>query len=91
MEGTRGLRDERSAVGPAFGTQHGGHNYECTAARASIPWGDGRKGKGRGGKERGGKGRGRERKEEKGISGATSSGKEDRQRRVRQCHESECN
>lgn len=52
--------------------------------------GKGRKGEGREGKERGGKGRGKERKEEKGISGATSSGKEDHQRRVRQCHESEC-
>lgn len=89
MEGTRGLRDERSAVGPAFGTQHGGHNYECTAARASIPWR--MEGKGREGEKKGRKGRGRERKEEKGISGATSSGKEDHQRRVRQCHESECN
>lgn len=53
--------------------------------------GEGREGEGREGKERGGKWRGRERKEEKGISGATSSGKEDHQKRVRQCHESECN
>lgn len=69
MEGTRGLRDERSAVGPAFGTQHGGHNYECTTARASIPWG--MEGKGREGEERRGEGReGEGRKGEgKGMKG----------------------
>lgn len=60
MEGTQGLRDERSAVGPAFGTQHGGHNYECTAARASIPWG--MEGKGREGEERRGEGKERKRR-----------------------------